>query len=164
MSVLNWIVSQFDYLFFIQGVPVTPIVTAKTTTTTKHLRKWLSFRWSILQFTPESCRQWQSEWSWAWETKDSSFIEQVRDHFLLSYPWMNSQSLFCEFIAWYRTTINDQHIHLLSGSWPFVPNNICISTGTKIWQNASILKDKNRNMSSLFSNALILIKCSITVA
>ena len=34
MSVLNWIVSQFDYLFFIQGVPATPTVTAKTTTTT----------------------------------------------------------------------------------------------------------------------------------
>ena len=137
MSVLNWIVSQFDYLFFIQGVPATPTVTAKTTTTTKTFKgngttEMIYFTRSILQFTAESCRQWQSELSLLWETKDSSFIEQVRDHFLLSYPWMNSQSLFCESIAWYSTTINDQHIHLLSRSWPFVTNNICISTGTKI--------------------------------
>lgn len=110
---------------------------SKNKTTTKTFKgngttEMIYFTWSILQFTPESCRQWQSELSLLWETKDSSFIEQVRDHFLLSYPWMNSQSPFCEFIAWYGTKINDQHIHFLSRSWPFVTNNICISTGTKI--------------------------------
>lgn len=99
MSVLNWIASQFDYLFFIQGVPATPTVTAKTTTTTKtfigngttemiYYKEYFAVHTGVLP----TMTIW--ELSLLWETKDSSFIEQVRDHFLLSYPWMNSQSCF----------------------------------------------------------------------
>lgn len=49
MSVLNWIVSQFDYLFFIQGVPATPTVTAKTKQQQKHLEEMAQLKWFILR-------------------------------------------------------------------------------------------------------------------
>lgn len=167
MSVLNWIVSQFDYLFFIQGVPATPTVTAKTTTTTKtfigngttemiYYKEYFAVHTGLLPTMTIRIKL-------TLRNKGFFFYWTGKGPFFALVSLNEFAKLFCELIAWYSTTINDQQIHLLSRSWPFVTNNICISTGTKFYQNASILKDKNRNMSSLFSNALILIKCSITV-